>query len=98
MRTAVILGDSLAQRRALHAGQRAAPGGAAVIAPTISAQILRFPNRRRLIPDRTADDCRGRAQLTSACTCRGAGICPTCRAWDLRMRLAELLASSTGMA
>lgn len=58
-----------------------------------SAQILRFPVARRHGADQDQERrSRKPSLLTSACTCHGAGCCRTCRAWDLRMRLAELIA------
>ena len=34
------------------------------------------------------------ANLGAACRCRGAGWCSTCCMWDLRLRLAELVAAA----
>ncbi|OIQ80992.1 hypothetical protein GALL_372530 [mine drainage metagenome] len=64
-----------------------------MIAQTTSAQILRFPPARRRDVDR--DRARRRQPLNplrAACTCHVTGVCRTCRAWDLRVRLAELIA------
>ena len=64
-----------------------------MIAPTSTANVLRFPSSRRRDVDR--DRARRRQPLNplrTACTCHVAGVCRTCRVWDLRVRLAELIA------
>ena len=66
-----------------------------MIAPTTSAQILRFPPRQRFAQQRQRHPLN---PLRAACTCHIAGTCPTCRAWDLRARLAELVAAVAGGA
>ncbi len=64
-----------------------------MIPQTASAQILRFPRRqRRYLAQRQARRRQPINPLRAACTCHVAGTCPTCRAWDLRVRLAELIA------
>lgn len=61
-----------------------------------SAQILRSPIARRHAADQDLERIpRKQSLLTAACICRGAGACSTCRAWDLRMRLADLIAKVT---
>ncbi len=60
-----------------------------------SAQSLRFPVARRSADQDQAHRPCNPSPLTSACTCHGAGRCRTCRAWDLRVRLAELLAATS---
>ena len=34
--------------------------------------------------------------LDAACTCRGAGRCPTCQAWTARMWLQDLINAARG--
>ena len=66
-----------------------------MIAPTTSAQILRFPPRQRFAKQRQRHLF---SPLRAACTCHVTGTWPACRAWDLRVRLAELVAAVAGGA
>lgn len=67
-----------------------------MIQPTLdSAEVLHFPAARRHSVDQDqARRPRNPSPLTSACTCHGAGLCRTCRAWDLRVRIDELIAAT----
>ena len=59
-----------------------------------SAQILGFPPAHRRDVDRDQARRHNPSPLTSACTCGGAGVCRTCRAWDARVRIADMIAAT----